>query len=101
MPESPRRVLGRLTELSDSWLRFYQDVGEEGGLAAKMRTAKKQGESTAGLKHAKREAVERLRALQRAASKLADRLEEVDPEGKGKGPGAGGSRGTKPGAEEP
>ena len=65
-----------------------------------MRAAKKQGESTAGLKHARREAVDRLRALQRAASKLADRLEEVEPEGKGKAPGAGGSKGNKPGAEE-
>ena len=100
MPESPKRLLGRLTELSDSWLRFYEDIGEEGGLAAKMRSAKKQGESTAGLKQARREAVDRLRALQRAVSKLADRLDEVDPEGKGKGPGAGGSKGTKTGAEE-
>ena len=100
VPESPKRVLGRLTELSDSWLRFYEDIGEEGGLAAKMRTAKKQGESTAGLKHAKREAVERLRALQRAVSRLADRLEEAEPEVKGRAPVAGGSKGTKSGAEE-
>ena len=100
VPESPRRVLGRLTELSDSWLRFYEDIGEEGGLAAKMRGAKKPGESTAGLKHARREAVDRLRALQRAASKLADRLEEIEPEGKGRSSGAGGSKGNKPGAEE-
>ena len=47
-----------------------------------------------------REAPDRSQALQRAASKLANRLEEVEPEGKGRGPGAGGSRGNESGADE-
>ena len=100
VPDSPQQVLGRLTELSESWLRFYQDVGEEGGLAEKLRTAKRQGKRTAGLKHAVREAVDRLHALQEAASKLAIRLEEIEPEGKGEGRRSGRSTGTKSGADD-
>ena len=101
VPDSPQQVLGRLTELSESWLRFYQDVGEEGGLAEKLRTAKRQGKRTAGLKLAVREAVDRLHALQNAATKLANRLEEAEPEGKEKGRRSGRSTVTKPGADDP
>ena len=43
MPESPQQILGRLTELSESWLRFYEDIGEEGGLAAKLRSCEEAG----------------------------------------------------------
>ena len=76
VPDSPQRVLKRLTELSESWLRFYADIGEEGGLSEKLRTAKRQGKNSAGLKRAVREAAEQLRALQMAASRLVGRLEE-------------------------
>lgn len=100
VPESPQQVLGRLTELSESWLRFYQDVGEEGGLAEKLRTAKRQGKRTAGLKHAVREAVDRLHALHKAATKLANRLEEVEPQGREKGRRAGRPKGAKSEADE-
>lgn len=100
VPESPQQIVERLTELSESWLRFYQDVGEEGGLAEKLRTAKRQGKRTAGLKHAVREAVDRLHALQRAASKLINRLEEAEPEGKEKRLRSGRSTGTKSGVDE-
>ena len=48
VPESPQQILGRLTELSESWLRFYEDIGEEGGLAEKLRTAKRTGGADRG-----------------------------------------------------
>ena len=82
VPTSPHQVLKRLTELSQSWLRFYEDIGEDGGLAEKLRKARRQGEKTAGLNRSVREASDRLQALQRAASKLADRLADVVPQSK-------------------
>jgi len=100
VPESPQQVLARLTELSESWLRFYEDIGEEGGLAEKMRSARRQGKKTAGLKQVAREAVDRLRALQKAATKLANRLEEVEPQSKGRRRGPEESRGAKSEAGE-
>ena len=100
VPESPQQILGRLTELSESWLRFYEDIGEEGGLAEKLRAAKRKGERNAALRGTIREAVDRLCALQEAAIKVANRLEEVEPGGKGRGARAGGSRGNKSGADE-
>ncbi len=100
VPDSPQQVLGRLTELSDSWLRFYEDIGEEGGLAEKLRAAKRKGEWNAALRDAIREAADRLDALQKAALKAANRLEEVDHVGKGRGPGAGGRKANKTGADK-
>ena len=89
VPTSTRQVLGRLTELSESWLRFYADIGEEGGLAEKLRSAKRQGERSPSLKRSTREVIDRLRALQKAAKRLADRLEAVEPsrEGRKSSPG--------------
>ncbi len=69
-------------------------------MAEKLRAAKRKGERTASLRHAIREAAERLNALQKAASKLANRLEEVDHVGKGRGPGAGGRKANKTGADK-
>lgn len=100
VPKSPQLVLTRLVELSESWLRFYEDMGEEGGLAEKLRGTRRRGESTAGMNRAIRETVARLRELQVAATGLVNRLDGLDPGQKRATRAPGRPRSSKSGASE-
>ena len=67
-------------------------------MAEKLRSARRQSKKAAGLKRAVREAVDRLHALREAASKLTNRLEEIEPDSRGRRRDPGGSKSTNPGA---
>ena len=80
IPRSPAHALRRLVAQCESWLRFYENLGGDGGLAYQMRLAAEASDRPADLVDLIRQARSRLREVQEAAGKVADQLAKAEPE---------------------
>jgi hypothetical protein len=89
LPRNPEQVLRRLVERCESWLRFYKNIGGEGGMDVQIRTAAQSGDQAAGLKELVRQARTKLREVEEQSRKAADQLQRLEPKLKGAGPGSG------------
>jgi hypothetical protein len=89
-----------LTDLSESWLRLYEELGEKRGLAGRLRAARRKGRRPEGLRSAPGEPVDPLRTLSRGAPRPGNRLDENASEGKEKSQRSAGEKGTKSGVDE-
>lgn len=79
LPRNPEQALRRLVERCESWLRFYENIGREGGLDVQVRTAAQSSDQSAGLKELVRQAKTRVREVELASRKLADQLQKLEP----------------------
>jgi hypothetical protein len=98
LPRNPQQALRRLVERCESWLRFYENMGGEGGLAYQARSASEASRSSAGLRELVGQARSRLREVEEATRKVGDVLQKL--ESKLKDSGAGGAKPTKAEAAE-
>ena len=88
LPRNPEQVLRRLVERCESWLRFYKNIGGEGGLDVQVRTAAQAGDQAAGLKELVRQARTKLREVEEESRKAAEQLQKLEPKLKRAGPGS-------------
>jgi len=74
LARNPGQALRRLVQESESWLRYYANVGSEGGIDVLLRTAAQSGKQTADLKQLIRQARFRLSEVQETSGKVAEQL---------------------------
>ena len=78
-PKDPREALRKLVELSRSWLKYYPDIGADGGQSILLRIADVgPGGQDAGFLEELRAAKDVLKEVERAARKAAGQLQEAE-----------------------